>query len=175
MSTLEQRRKILDQLVATNGAGFNQSQQPNWGLVMGAINQDVAPRTTEMEQAWQQYADTTSAAKDQALNDYGLALATQNWFAQLEKDLAKNKQGGGGGGGSKGSGKAKDAPMLSSPQPVDYGSIWDMLGVGDYSGPPSYTPSTQRSRPSNESGRGYSTAGVRPPTRRAGASTGYRS
>ena len=49
MSTLEQRRKILDQLVATNGAGFNQSQQPNWGLVMGAINQDVAPRTTEME------------------------------------------------------------------------------------------------------------------------------
>lgn len=155
MSTIEDRKRALEALLASGGAGLNQTPG-NWQYTVQALSRPDDPRVASTQSMWDDYLASTAAGR--RLDDYGLALATQNWFAQLDK--AKQAGGGGGGGGRRSGGSARAATQYATlPAPSNpYADLWDQLGVGDYTPAPSYTPSV--GVPSNQSGKGYSTAGA---------------
>lgn len=152
MSVAEDRRRILDQLLATGGAGLVGQSDPNWQqTVQPVLNRAPAESTAQLDSAWNDYLTKVQAQRGQYLTDTGLALAQANWYAQLEKDqkaqLAAQLAARGGGGGRGGGGESSASLAAGVSSTPDYGSIFDRLGVGDYEAPPAYRPSTASQAP----------------------------
>lgn len=153
--TPEEQRRLLDDLLASQGRGLVAQSTPNaWAqTVTPGIDGPVTGAAQRIADAYAANLAARQAATQARLPVMGLAAAQQNWYAQVDKGLQDqiNKaklRGTGGGHRKKGGGGGGTATSYVTPTTGIDQATWDWYvnnfstrtPAGVTSGGPGYRP-----------------------------------